>query len=331
MRPAMIPAGNYRRSIADLFDHCRRALRHTRPRLGWLRAAACGTALFALAQIAAAAQASFATPEAAAAAMVDALRADDGARMNAILGAGADALLRSGDPVQDEHRRVLFLKAYDEAHALVPEGDDKAVLQVGKDAWPMPIPLAKARGKWRFDTKDGRKEIIARRIGRNELAAIQVCLAVVDAEREYAARDIDRDGLPEYAAKIVSAQGRHDGLYWEAAAGEAPSPLGPLIAVAAEQGYGGRAPLAPYHGYVYRILSAQGKHAPGAARSYIVRGKMIGGFALVVHPARYGVSGVMSFIVNQDGVVHEKDLGPASAAIARKMKAYDPDASWKRP
>ena len=294
-----------------------RRLRHC------LCAALCGVALFAAVRDAAAAQASFATPEDAVAAMVDALRHNDGPLLNRILGSGADALLHSGDAVQDQRRRASFLKAYDESHHLASEGDNTAVLQVGKDAWPMPFPLVKSHGKWHFDATAGKKEILARRIGRNELAAIQVCLAIVDAEREYATLDIDGDGMPEYAARIVSTPGRHDGLYWEAAPGERPSPLGPFLAAAADRGYSGTAPLAPYHGYSYRILTSQGKNAPGGARNYMVRGKMIGGFAAAAYPARYGISGVMSFLVNQDGVVYQKDLGSGTAAIARKIKAYD--------
>ncbi len=297
----------------------------------WLCATLCGVALFAVVHAAAAAQASFAAPEDAVAAMVDALRLDNGPLMNRILGSGADALLHSGDAVQDQRRRASFLKAYDESHRLAPEGDNTALLLVGKEAWPMPIPLVKSHGKWRFDATAGKKEILARRIGRNELAAIQVCLAIVDAEREYATLDIDGDGMPEYAAKIVSTPGKHDGLHWEAAPGEPPSPLGPFLAAAADRGYRGTVPLAPYHGYSYRILSAQGKSAPGGAQDYMIKGRMIGGFAAAAYPARYGISGVMSFIVNQDGVVYQKDLGRDTAAIVRKMKAYDPDPSWKRP
>ncbi len=314
-----------------MLEHCMRMTRELRQWRRWLGAAVCGIAFVAVAHDAAAAQASFAAPEDAVAAMVDAVRLNDEPRMKAILGPGAGALLRSGDPIQDQRRRVSFVKAYDEDHRLVPEGDNKAVLHVGNDAWPMPIPLVKSQGKWHFDTKAGKKEILARRIGRNELAAIQVCLAIVDAEREYAARDIDGDGILEYAAKIASTTGKHDGLYWEAAPGERPSPLGPFLAAAADKGYAGTVPLAPYHGYFYRILSAQAKTAPGGARNYMVRGEMIGGFALIAYPARYGASGVMSFIVNQDGVIYGKDLGRNSAAIARKMKSYDPDSTWKRP
>ena len=298
---------------------------------GWLRSALFALTLLGLAHTALAAQASFATPEEAVTALVQALRLNDTPRVNAVLGPGADALLRSGDSVQDKRRRASFLKAYDEAHRIVPEEDDRAVLHVGKEDWPMPIPMVAAQSRWRFDTRAGKQEILARRIGRNELAAIQVCLAIVDAEREYAAHDVNGDGILNYAPRIASTPGKRNGLYWETAPGDPPSPLGPFLAAAADRGYASTAPLAPYHGYYYRILSAQGKHAPRGARSYVVKGEMIGGFALIAYPARYGISGVMSFIVNQDGLLYQKDLGVDTARIARRMKDYDPDPTWKRP
>jgi hypothetical protein len=197
----------------------------------------------------------------------------------------------------------------------------------------MPIPLVKKGNVWQFDTRQGAQEILQRRIGRNELAAIQVCLAIVDAEREYAAADIDRDGLPEYARKFTSTPRKRDGLFWRVNEGEPPSPLGPLLAAAAQEGYFRPATrtLEPYHGYFYRIMTAQGKDAAGGAHSYIVKGKLVGGFAVIAYPARYGNSGIMSFIVNQDGVVYEKNLGTNTAAIASRMKRFNPDASWKRP
>jgi len=313
-----------------MFGHCVRTARDLQWRR-WPRAVGCAIVLFTAAHEATAAQANFSAPEEAVAAMVDAVRLNNETLMKVILGPGAGALIDSGDAVQDQRRRALFLNAYDEAHSLVPEGSNKAVLHVGKNAWPLPIPLVKSNGAWRFDTRAGQKEILARRIGRNELSAIQVCLAIVDAEREYAARDVDGDGVLEYAQRIVSRPGKRDGLYWNAAPGEAPSPLGPFLAGAADSAYAGAMQLAPYHGYHYRILTAQGNKAPGGARNYVVGGRMIGGFAVIAYPARYGASGVMSFIVNQDGVVYEKNLGRDSAAIARRMTAYNPDATWKRP
>ena len=318
------------KNVAQMFARWTTGLRA--PGWGqWTYAAACASAFFVAAHDATAAQASFPTPEDAVAAMVDAVRLNNTPLMNVILGPGADALIESGDAAQDQRRRALFLKAYDEAHSLAAAGDSKVVLHVGHSAWPMPIPLVKSHGAWRFDTREGQKEILARRIGRNELSAIQVCLAIADAERDYAARDVDGDGVLEYAQRIASRPGKRDGLYWNAAPGEAPSPLGPFLAAAADSAHAGATPLAPYHGYHYRILTAQGKNAPGGARNYVAGGRMIGGFAVIAYPARYGASGVMSFIVNQDGVVYEKNLGRNSAAIAHKMTAYDPDATWKRP
>jgi hypothetical protein len=277
------------------------------------------------------AQQSFASPEQGIAALVEAAKSNDREAWHAILGVHSGKLVDSGDAVADERRRAAFVKAYGEANRVVLEGDNKATLMIGKDEWPMPIPLVKAANGWRFDTVQGEQEILKRRIGKNELAAIQVCLAVVDAEREYVTQDRDSNSVLEYAPKFVSSPGKRDGLYWETKADEPPSPLGALIAGAARDGYAGAAstPLAPYYGYYYRILTRQGKDAKGGEYDYVVRGKMIGGFAVIAYPARYRASGVMSFMVNQDGVVYEKDLGRDSAAIASKMITFNPGAGWK--
>ena len=295
----------------------------------------CALALLVIAPMALAATAahkSFASPEAGITALVEAVKADDQPMLLAILGPHGSKLISSGDAVADRQSREAFLKAYGEANKLVHEGDTQATLVIGKDEWPMPIPLVKSHAGWRFDTQRGEKEILARRIGRNELAAIKVCLAIVDAEREYAAQDLNGDGVPEYAHKFVSTAGKRDGLYWQTKADESLSPLGPLLAAATSEGYTGSdsRPLAPYHGYFYRILAKQGKDAPGGAYDYLIKDKMIGGFAVIAYPARYGASGVMSFIVNQDGVVYEKNLGKNTAAIASEMTTFNPDASWKR-
>jgi hypothetical protein len=276
---------------------------------------------------------SFASPEAGITALVEAVKVNDQPTLRAILGPDGSKLISSGDAVADRQSREAFLKAYGEANKLVLEGDTRATLVIGKDEWPMPIPLVKSSGGWWFDTQKGEKEILARRIGRNELAAIQVCLAVVDAEREYAALDMDGDGIAEYAPQFVSTPSKRDGLYWQTTADEPLSPLGPLLAAAASEGYtrSDSRTLAPYHGYFYRILTKQGKDAPGGAYDYFVKGKMIGGFAVIAYPARYGASGIMSFLVNHDGVVYEKDLGKETVAIASKMASFNPDASWKRP
>ena len=307
-----------------------------RYRQGGLRGAICAVAVFVMTfAIAAAAEAqkSFTSPEAAIAALVDAVKLNDQPLLRAILGPHSSKLISSGDPVADERGRATFIKAYSETNQLLVEGGTKATLVIGKDAWPFPIPLVKSGGGWRFDTRQGEHEILSRRIGRNELAAIQVCLAIVDAEREYAAEDVDGDGVLEYAPRFASTPGKHDGLYWPTKSGGPQSPLGSLLAAAANDGYArkGIKSLAPYHGYFYRILTKQGKDAPGGAYDYLVKDKMIGGFAVLAYPARYGASGFMTFIVNQDGKVYEKNLGKHTAEIASRMTTYNPDTRWKQP
>jgi hypothetical protein len=275
----------------------------------------------------------FPSTEAGSTALVEAIKSNEEPALAAILGPDGSQLIRSGDEVADAQSREAFIKAYNEAHKLVLEGDTQAILVLGKDEWPMPIPLVKSQDGWRFDTKRGAEEILDRRIGRNKLNAIQVCLAIVDAERDYVAKDPDGDGIPEYASKFVSTPGKHDGLYWETKSEEPPSPLGPLLAAAARDGYTNSesSSLEPYHGYFYRILTKQGKDAPGGAHDYLVNGQMIGGFAVIAYPARYGASGIKSFIVNQDGLVYEKDLGENTAAMASQMTIFNPDPGWKRP
>jgi hypothetical protein len=289
-------------------------------------------AMAPVAQAATAAQKSFASPETGITALVEAVKANDQQMLGGILGPHGKTLISSGDKVADQQSREAFIKAYSEANKLVLEGDQQAVLVIGQDEWPMPIPLVRSPAGWRFDTPQGEKEILTRRIGRNELAAIQVCLAIVDAAQEYATLDVDGDRIPEYAPRFVSRPGKHDGLYWQTKADEPLSPLGPLLAAATREGYTNSVtmPLAPYHGYFYRILTKQGKDAPGGARDYLINGHMIGGFAVIAYPARYGVSGIMSFIVNQDGVAYEQNLGKNTAAIASKINMFNPDASWKQ-
>lgn len=275
----------------------------------------------------------FSSPQDATTALVGAIKAGDMPAMLAILGTGAGPLISSGDAVADRRARERFVQAYEEASRVETDRDAKATITIGKDEWPFPIPLVKDASGWRFDTAAGKEEILDRRIGRNELNAIQVCLAYVDAQREFYLRDADGDGLLEYAQKFASAKGKRDGLYWETKPGEPPSPLGPLVARARGEGYApnqpGSAPV-PYWGYYYRILKAQGKDAPGGAYDYLARGHMIGGFALVAFPARHGTSGVMTLIVNHDGVVYQKDLGANTAALARAMTRFNPDATWKK-
>ena len=275
------------------------------------------------------AQKTFASAEEAVNAAVAAARSDNDKEMLAIFGSQAKELLFSGDKVADKQRRGQFVAAYDEKNRLASEGES-TILIVGKQDWPFPIPLVKKGQGWVFDTDKGKEEILNRRIGENELFTIQVMLAIVDAQREYAMKDRDKNALLEYAQKFASDPGKKNGLYWEAKQGEPRSPLGAIMTRARSEGYQGKPTTSPspYHGYYYRILTAQGKDAPGGVYSYIVKGKMIGGFAVVAYPAEYGNSGVMTFIVNHDGKVFQKNLGPNTASIARSMKEYNPDSTW---
>jgi len=276
-------------------------------------------------------QKTFGSPAEAATALIAAAKAHDTKAMLAILGSGAKGIVNSGDPVADRNGREIFVKAYEETNKLDMQGDAKAVLSVGKDAWPLPIPIVKAGPAWRFDAKQGAEEIVNRRIGRNELSTIQAMGAYVDAQREYYLLNPAKDKLLTYAQKVVSAKGKRDGLYYPTREGEPPSPLGQLFDSSAAAGYKpADGKPTPYYGYYYRILKAQGPDAKGGAYDYVARGKMIGGFAMVAYPAGYGSSGIMTFIVNQDGVVYEKDLGPNTAAAAQKIAKFNPDKSWTR-
>jgi len=278
-------------------------------------------------------QRSFASPGEAVQALVEAVRAGDMDALAAILGPEGRPLISSGDAVADKQGRERFVRAYEQSNTLQRPTETKAVLVIGKDEWPLPIPVVKEGEIWRFDSAAGKEEILSRRIGRNELDTIQVCLAYVDAQREYARVPREGDGLITYAMKFRSDKAKKNGLYWPTKKGEVLSPLGLLVANARAEGYsrktsGGKP--SPYHGYFYRILTAQGPDAPGGAYDYVVNGKMIGGFALVAYPAQFGVSGVMTFIVNHEGVVYQKDLGRDTETIARTMEAYNPDSTWKK-
>jgi hypothetical protein len=287
-----------------------------------------GTAGYA----AAAQQKLFATAEAAVEAFVSALKANDEKELLAIFGSAGKELISSGDPVDDRHRRELFIREFGQKNALAREGA-KMVLVIGEKEWPFPVPLAKKGDQWFFDTPAGKEEILNRRVGENELSTVQTLLAIFDAQHEYAMKDRNGNGVREYAQKFRSDPGQQNGLYWEAKPGEEPSPLGALVADARADGYaktGARTGPVPFHGYYFRILTKQGKHAPGGAFDYIVRNKMVGGFAVVAYPAVYGSSGVMTFVVNHDGVVYEKDLGKNSAKAAKAMQSFDPDTTWKR-
>ncbi len=275
----------------------------------------------------------FAAPEDAVGALADAVRTQDVGALLAVVGPSARSWLSSGDQVADRENWRKFLVEYDRKHSVSKLSEDRAVLLVGDGDWPFPAPLVRRGGGWQFDAQAGREEVINRRIGRNELDAIQTLLAIVDAQREYAANDPDGNGLADYAQRFMSTEGRKDGLFWPVREGEPPSPLGPLVGAAAREGYGTRSansqPQA-YHGYRYRMLTAQGRSASGGAYSYLVKDRMIGGFAVLAYPARYGISGLMTFIVNHDGTVYQKNLGKATEVEAVKMRSFNPDASWKR-
>jgi hypothetical protein len=277
------------------------------------------------------AQKKFASPAEAMRALVAAARKDDQAALLVILGPGSDDLVSSGDPVADARERKHVATVATERMRLETLDSGAVVAHLGKDDWPFSIPLVKDGEQWRFDTAAGREEGLNRRIGRNELQTLATCRAYVQAQREYASRDPAGAGLGVYAQKMRSDAGKRDGLYWEDSTGRQPSPFGPLVAEADAEGYGphesGGEPQ-PYHGFVYRILTAQGAHAPGGARSYLKDGKMAGGFALVAYPAQYGSSGIMTFVVGPEGIVYQKNLGGQTGEIAKAMTGYDPDDSW---
>ena len=272
---------------------------------------------------------SFATPDDAATALVTALEADDIDALHKLLGPGVEGLLSSGDAVADRNARESFLKKFRLQHRFVAGGPDDLALQVGDDDWPLPIPLVRHDNRWRFDGAAGAQELVLRRIGRNELHTIDVMRGFVAAQEEYAASGHDGAAPGIYAQRLRSEPGKHDGLYWEVGANEEPSPAGPMLAAAVAEGYGGDADARkPYHGYVFRMLFAQGPSANGGARSYVAEGKLTGGFALIATPATYGVSGVMTFMVDQDGVVWQRDLGDDTEKASTSIDAFDPGAEW---
>jgi hypothetical protein len=270
--------------------------------------------------------AGFATAEDAASAMVEAGREGDIARLREIFGPGSDDLVSSGDAVADRAGRERFLAQYEEKHELVYEGEDRAILQVGNDEWPMPVPVVRRDGKWFLDGEQGADEFIYRRIGRNELGAIAVSRGYVEAQHEYAAADHDGEGSGIYAFKLVSDPDTQNGLYWPSAEGEPESPVGAFVAAAAAEGY--KASGGTYHGYRYRSLFRQTDNANGGTLDYFDKGVLKNGFALIAWPADYGASGVMTFIVNHDGVVFQKDLGEGTDTAVAAIDAYDPDSTW---
>ena len=274
-------------------------------------------------------QKSFPSPEEAVNALVVAVRANDKQELLAILGSGGMELISSGDEVADKAGREKFLKAYNEMNKLEKASANKIILHLGKDDWSLPIPVVEKSKKWLFDTKAAKEEILNRRIGRNELRVMDVLHAYVDAQHEYASKDCNGGGKVEFAQRLISTKGKRDGLYWDAKEGEAESPLGPLVAQAAKEGYP-HADIQPFHGYYFKILKGQGKHADGGAYNYVVKGKMILGFALVAYPAEYQNSGVMTFIVNQEGIIYQKDIGKETKRRAEAMKIFDPDKTWSK-
>ena len=295
------------------------------------RAASAGVgAIVAAALLASASQAqqAFSSAEDAAAQLAAAVKTGTRSAIMKVLGNDAENIVESGDDVADAATRQRFLSAYDAKHSIKVEGNKQATLILGADDFPFPIPLVNNKGGWEFDAAAGRIEILYRRIGRNELDAIQTSLAFVAAQNEYAEKDRTGDGAVVYAQRIVSTPGKKDGLFWRD--DRAPSPLGDLAAQASAEGYKVGEQAAPYHGYYFRILKGQGSDAPGGAFYYVVKGKMIGGFALIAYPAEYGNSGVMTFMVNHAGTVYEKDLGERTERIAKRIILFDPDQTWKK-
>jgi Protein of unknown function (DUF2950) len=279
------------------------------------------------------AQQSYATPDDAATALAAAARSHDTAALRAVLGPGSDALLTSGDRYADQAAQSRFAESYDAHHELVPQGAEHTVLDIGTNDWPLPIPIVRRESRWYFDSREGAQEIIDRRIGGNEIAAIRVSLAYVDAQNDYFERKKQTTGTGEYAQSLVSTPGKHDGLYWPATDGQEDSPFEPLVAQAEDEGYPGElthGKLTPYQGYFFRILHSQGAEAPDGAKNYVRNRSMTGGFGLIAWPASYASSGIMSFIVNQDGVVFQKDLGPETARLARRITQFNSDPSWAR-
>ena len=272
-------------------------------------------------------QKTFSSPEDASNALVTAARNNDEKTMLDILGPDGKQIVSSGDDAEDAESRANFVRRYEQMHRLMKEPDGTTVLYIGAENWPTPIPLVNQGNSWYFDTEAGKKEILYRRVGRNELSAISVCQELVAAQKEFYSAQHN-----EYAKEIFSNEGQRNGLYWKAAEGEPQSPVGPLVASAFAEGYAKsqNGSPTPYRGYYYRMLTRQGKNGPGGAKSYLLNGKMAEGFAFVAYPAEYRSSGVMTFIVNEDGVVYQKDLGKKTEVLAKALKEYNPNSSWQK-
>jgi Protein of unknown function (DUF2950) len=271
----------------------------------------------------------FATPQDAGKALYEAVKSGDKAATEAVLGPSSASIMSSGDEVQDKNNAEFFTQHFEQMNRWAKEANGDQTLYIGAENWPFPIPLKSNAGQWYFDTKAGVQEILFRRIGKNEMAAIRVCEVLADAQHDYFEQTHDGDPAHQYAQKFTSDEGRQNGLYWKVAEGQPESPVGPLVAYATGEGYGGEKTAAqPFHGYYYHMLKGQGANVKGGAKSYIVDGKMTGGFAFVAYPAEYRNSGVMTFLVDATGVVHQKDLGPNTADLAKQMKAYNPNSTW---
>lgn len=275
-------------------------------------------------------QQTFSSAGEASQALVAALQKDDAQSLLSVLGPNAKGILASGDETEDKRNRKQFVEKYQQMHRLVTEPDGTTTLYTGAENWPTPIPLLHRGNSWYFDTAAGKQEILYRRVGANELTVIQVCHELADAQKEYYAQP--HDGVRQYAQKLLSDPDKHNGLYWKTVSGEAESPLGPFVALAESEGYAEDASQKqqPFHGYYFRVLKGQGSKAPGGAKDYIADGKMTGGFSFLAYPAEYRSSGVMTFLVSQDGIVYEKDLGRRTAEIVKPLTRYDLDSTWRK-
>jgi hypothetical protein len=273
----------------------------------------------------------FPSPDAAVSALVAAGKSDDIRALTSILGPEADQIVSSGDPVADNNARDNFVRRYQEMHRLAYDDQGRVIAYIGAENWPVPIPLVKKNGGWVFDTAAGKDELLYRRVGRNELFTLNVLEDLADAQTEYASEERDGESAGQFAQKIISDTGKHNGLHWETVEGQPESPIGPLVASANAEGYQkdtSGSPI-PFHGYYYKVLTSQGKNAPGGAKNYLVNGNMTKGFAFLAYPAEYRASGVMTFMINQDGVIVQKDLGPDTTKVANAITDYNPDKTWE--
>ena len=297
--------------------------------IGAIAALACSFLALSSAAAKSAEQQVFPSGAAAANALVAAAKTDDMNALSSILGPDAKEILSSGDPVADNNARDTIVEKYGEMHRFAYDEKGRVILYLGADNWPFPIPLVKKGDGWVYDTAAGKRELLYRRVGRNELFTIDVLADLAEAQEEYASENPGDGGVKQFAQKIQSDPGKHNGLYWPVSSGEDVSPIGPLMADATGEGYktGAGSPI-PFHGYYYRILTRQGKNAPGGAKDYLEQGKMTQGFAFLAYPATYRASGVMTFMINQDGVIVQKDLGADTAKVASEMTEYNPDATW---